>query len=157
NRKRQAVRVEKLYQTIGDRRTDFLHKVSTAIARLSDTIVTEDLNVQGMMQNHHLAKSIADVSWYRFKQMLQYKSEWRGIEFIEIGRFEPSSKMCSGCGSIKHNLKLSDRTYHCNNCGLEMDRGLNAAINIRNMGLIKVGKDIPEFTPVEIATSAELF
>ena len=88
--------------------------------------------------------------------MLTYKMNWRKAELIEIGRFDPSSKMCSNCGSIKGDLKLSDRTYHCNVCGLSLDRDINAAINIRNIGLIKVGKGIPEFTPVESATAAEL-
>ncbi len=92
--------------------------------------------------------------------MLTYKMEWRKVELIEIGRFDPSSKMCSKCGNIKHDLKLSDRIYHCNVCGLSIDRDLNAAINILNMGLIKVGKNVgrgtPEFTPVESATAAEL-
>ena len=75
---------------------------------------------------------------------------------IEIGRFDPSSKICSRCGNTKHELKLSDRVYHCDACCLTMDRDLNAAINIRNIGLIKVGKGIPELTPVESATAAEL-
>ena len=92
--------------------------------------------------------------------MLTYKMEWRKVELIEIGRFDPSSKMCSKCGNIKHDLKLSDRIYHCNVCGLSIDRDLNAAINILNMGLIKVGKNVgrgtPELTPVESATAAEL-
>ena len=137
-------------------RTDFLHKVSTAIAKQYDTIVIEDLNIQGMIQNHHLAKSISDQGWYQFRQMLEYKLKWRDANLITIGRFEPTSKLCSGCGNIKRDLKLSDRMYYCNACGLEMDRDLNASINIRNMGLIKVGKGIPEFTPVESATAAEL-
>ena len=88
--------------------------------------------------------------------MLTYKMEWRKAALIQIGRFDPSSKMCSKCGNIKHDLKLSDRIYRCNTCGLEIDRDLNAAINIRNIGMIKVGKGIPEFTPVESATAAEL-
>ena len=157
NRKKDIVRLQTLYQHLTDTRQDFLHKASTAIAKLSDVIVMEDLNIQGMMRNHHLAKGIGDVSWYRFKRMLEYKAEWRGIEFIEIGMFEASSSVCSRCGWYKRDLKLSDRVFHCNACGLVIDRDLNAAINIRNMGLIKVGKGIPEFTPVEIATSAELF
>jgi len=72
---------------------------------------------------------------------------------VEIGRFEPSSKLCSRCGHLKRDLKLSDRVYHCDVCGLTIDRDLNAAINIRKMGLIKVGLVQPEFTPVEKATS----
>jgi len=157
NRAKQVIRIRKLYQHLTDAREDFLHKASTAIAKQSDTIVMEDLNIQGMMRNHHLAKSIGDVSWYSFKRMLEYKAEWRGIEFIEIGMFEASSRVCSRCGWYKRDLKLSDRVFHCNACGLVIDRDLNAAINIRNMGLIKVGRGTPEFTPVEIATSAELF
>ena len=92
--------------------------------------------------------------------MLEYKLQRRSAELVEIGRFYPSSKMCSECGNIKHNLKLSDRIYHCEVCGLTMDRDLNAAINILHMGLIKVGKNVgrgaPELTPVESATAAEL-
>ena len=156
NRKKQIVKLEKVYQYIRDRRTDFNHKVSTAIAKNYGTVVIEDLNIRGMTQNHHIAKSITDQGWYQFKQMLRYKMEWRNANLIEIGRFDPSSKMCSRCGNIKHGLKLSDRVYHCDVCGLTMDRDLNAAVNIRNIGLIKVGKGIPEFTPVESATTAEL-
>ncbi len=156
NRKKQIVRVQKVHQRIRDARTDFNHKVSTAIAKHYGTIVIEDLNIQRMRRNRHLSKSISDQGWYQFVKMLEYKLKWRGAQLIEIGRFEPSSKMCSRCGNIKHELKLWDRTYHCNSCGLSIDRDTNAAINIRNMGFIKVGKGIPEFTPVESATTAEL-
>ena len=156
NRKKQIVKVQKIHQKIRDARTDFNHKVSTAIAKHYGTVVIEDLNIQGMQRNHHLAKSITDQGWYQFKQMLTYKMDWRKANLIEIGRFDPSSKMCSKCGNIKHDLKLSDRIYRCNTCGLGIDRDLNAAINIRNMGLIKVGRGTPELTPVESATAAEL-
>jgi len=156
NRKKQIVKVKKLYQKIRDARTDFNHKISTAIAKHYGTVVVEDLNTQGMTQNHKLAKSISDQGWYQFRRMLEYKLQWRGGEMIEIGMFDPSSKMCSGCGNIKHDLKLSDRIYHCDVCGLTIDRDLNASINIRNMGLIKVGKGIPEFTPVEIPLAGYL-
>ena len=156
NRKKQIVRVEKIYQQIRDARTDFSHKVSTAIAKHYDTVVVENLNIQGMQRNHHLAKSITDQGWQRFKEMLTYKMEWRKAELITIGRFDPSSKLCSRCGNIKHELRLSDRVYRCSACGFTIDRDLNAAINIRNIGLIKIGKGIPEFTPVESATAAEL-
>ena len=156
NRKKQIVRVRKIHQQIRDARTDFSHKVSTAIANHYGTVVIEDLNIAGMAMNHHLAKSITDQGWYQFETMLAYKMQWRKAELIEIGRFDPSSKLCSKCGSMKHGLKLSDRTYHCDVCGLTMDRDVNASINIRNIGLIKIGKGIPEFTPVESATAAEL-
>ena len=88
--------------------------------------------------------------------MLQYKLNLRKADLKETGRFDPSSKTCSKCGNIKHDLKLSYRTYYCNKCGLIINRDLNAAINIRNIGMIKVGKGIPELTPEESATAAEL-
>ncbi|MEM3895627.1 RNA-guided endonuclease TnpB family protein [Thermofilum sp.] len=156
NWRKQVVKVQKIYQHIRDARTDFNHKVSTAIAKHYGTVVIEDLNIQGMVRNHRIAKSMSDQGWYQFKQMLAYKLGWRRAELIEIGRFEPSSKMCSNCGNIKHDLKLSDRMYHCDVCGFSIDRDLNAAINILNMGMIKVGRGTPEFTPVESATAAEL-
>ncbi len=156
NRKKQILRLQKVHQQIRDARTDFNHKVSTAIAKHYGTVVIEDLNIHGMQQNHHLAKSITDQGWFQLGKMLEYKLGWRKAELITIGRFDPSSKLCSNCGNIKHDLKLSDRNYHCDVCGLAIDRDLNAAINIRNIGLIKVGKGIPELTPVESATAAEL-
>ena len=160
NRRKQIARVRKIHQQIRDARTDFNHKVSTAIAKHYGTVVVEDLNIQGMQRNHHIAKSISDQGWYQFETMLRYKMDWIKAELIEIGRFDPSSKMCSKCGNMKHDLKLSDRIYHCNTCGLTIDRDLNAAINILHMGLLKVGKNVgrgtPEFTPVESATATEL-
>ncbi|PMP73623.1 MAG: transposase [Aciduliprofundum sp.] len=153
NRRKQILKLQKKYRKLRNMRKDFLDKVSTAIAKQYDTIIIEDLNVQGMMQNHHIAKSIGDVSFYAFKEKLKYKAEKYGKNVIEIGRFDPSSKICSRCGNIKHDLKLSDRIYHCNICGLTIDRDLNAAKNIRKMGLIKVGLVQSESTPVEIATS----
>ncbi|PYB67953.1 hypothetical protein DMB44_06590 [Thermoplasma sp. Kam2015] len=87
------------------------------------------------------------------KQKLKWKVEKYGKNIIEIGRLDPSSKICSSCGNIKHDLKLSDRIYHCNVCGLTIDRDLNATKNIRKIGVIKVGSVRSEYTPVEIATS----
>ncbi|MEM3829248.1 MAG: transposase [Conexivisphaerales archaeon] len=145
-----------MYQHIRNAKTDFNHKVSTAIAKHYDTVVIEDLNIQGMMKNHNIAKSIADQEWYQFKQMLAYKLGWRKGELIEIARFEPSSKMCLKCGSIKHDLTLSGRIYHCNVAAYSIDRDLNAAINILSIVMIKVERGIPEFTPVESATLGEL-
>ena len=156
NRNKARIKVATAHEHIANQRMDFHNRVSDSLLKAYDTVITEDLNVSGMMKNHHLAKSITDQGWHQFKTMLQYKMEWREAELIEIGRFDPSSKMCSKCGNIKHDLKLSDRIYHCNACGLIIDRDLNAAINIRNMGFIKVGKGIPELTPVESATAAEL-
>ncbi|MDP8012425.1 MAG: RNA-guided endonuclease InsQ/TnpB family protein [Thermoplasmata archaeon] len=153
NRKKQVLKFQRKYRKLRNMRNDFLDKVSTAIAKQYDTIIMEDLNVQGMMQNKHIAKSIDDVSFYAFKQKVEWKAEKYGKIIIEIGRFDPSSKLCSRCGNIKQDLKLSDRIYHCGVCGLTIDRDYNASKNIRKMGLIKVGLVQSEYTPVEIATS----
>jgi putative transposase len=106
-----------------------------------------------MTQNHHIAKSIGDVSFYSFKRRLELKADKYGKNIVELGRYDPSSKLCSKCGNLKKDLKLSYRIYHCIVCGLIIDRDLNAAINILRIGMIKVGLVQPETKPVEIATS----
>jgi len=90
-----------------------------------------------MMKNHKLARCIADVSWSSFVNMLKYKSEWYGTNLVFIGRFDPSSKMCSCCGTINNKLTLKDRTWTCENCKTTHDRDINAAINIKNFALQK--------------------
>lgn len=90
----------------------------------------EDLNVSGMMKNRHLSKAIAQQTFYEFIRQMKYKCEWKGIQFLQVDRFYPSSKTCSRCGSIKTDLKLSDRTFVCPECGFEIDRDYNAAINL---------------------------
>ena len=124
------------HERIRNRRQDFLHKVSKKIVSENQTIVIEDLNVGGMLKNHCLAKGISSAAWSEFFKMLQYKSDWRGVNLIRIGRFEPSSKMC-GCGYIHRDLKLSDRVWTCPNCGSKNDRDLIAAQNIKKFGLEK--------------------
>ena len=153
NRRKQILKLQREYMKLRNMREDFLDKVSTAIAKQYDTIIMEDLNVSGMVRNHHIAKSLSDVSFYAFKQKLEWKADKYGKNIIEIGRFDPSSKICSRCGNIKHDLKLSDRIYHCDVCGLVIDRDHNASKNIKKIGLIKVGLVQSEFTPVETATS----
>jgi putative transposase len=120
------------------------------------SIVIEDLNVSGLMKNHKLAKSISDCSWSEFVRQLEYKSEWYGVNLIKIGRFEPSSKLCSNCGTINTNLTLKDRTWTCTNCSTEHDRDINAAKNIKSMGLHnqnRVVVDSHELTLGEIRRS----
>lgn len=116
-------------------REQYLHQVSNKIVRENQTIVIENLAVKNMAKNSKLAKSIHDVSWGKFIRMLTYKSEWNGRDLKVIGRFFPSSKTCSNCGTIKEELKLNERTFKCGSCGHEMDRDLNAALNILNEGL----------------------
>ena len=102
------------------------------------------------MKNHKLSKSISDASWHELMRQLTYKAQWNGRHLVKIGRYEASTKTCSICGH-KKDLSLSDRTYDCNNCGLILDRDINAAINIKDWGYKKlIGVVSPEYTPVEI-------
>lgn len=127
-------RIQHLYRRLKNIRLNHLHQTTTAIVKAKPyTIVMEDLNVKGMMKNRHLAKAVAKQSFFEFKRQIVYKCQKYGIELIEVGRFYPSSKLCSSCGAIKTDLKLSDRTYKCD-CGNKMDRDLNAAINLSNYG-----------------------
>ena len=131
---RARLAVAKAHEKVRDCRTDYIHKVTSKIIRENQTVIIEDLNVDGMMKNHNLAKHITSVSWYEFFRQLQYKAEWNGVNLIRIGRFEPSSKMCL-CGAINKDLKLSQREWDCPNCGRHNDRDLLAAINIKRFGL----------------------
>jgi putative transposase len=96
-------------------------------------LVIEDLYVSGMLKNHHLAQAIGDVGFYEFERQLLYKASWYGARVLLADRWEPSSKRCSGCGWIDEDLTLADRTFHCEQCGLVLDRDLNAAINLEKL------------------------
>ena len=154
NRTKIKKKVAKIHRKIERQRDDFTHKISNQLANKHDLIAFEDLNTNGMAKNHHLAKSIMDAAWTKLVQYTTYKAESAGKIVVEVNP-RNTSKKCSNCGNIRE-LKLSDRIYHCDACGLTMDRDVNAAINIRNIGLIKIGRDTPELTPVESATAAEL-
>lgn len=132
---KQKLLVALLHEKISNQRKDFLHKTSTAIVKQFDTICLENLNIGGMVQNSSLSKAISDVGWYEFSRMIEYKCEWYGKNIRYIGRFEPSSKICSNCGAINKELKLSDREWVCSKCSVHHDRDKNAAKNIKNFGL----------------------
>jgi putative transposase len=132
--KKQKLLVAKLHEKIKNQRKDFLHKLSTAIVKQYDTIVVENLNILGMIKNKHLSRAILDVGWGMFISFLNYKCEWYGKNFIQIGRFEPSSKLCT-CGYHNSELKLSDRIWTCPECNQIHDRDVLAAINIKRFGL----------------------
>lgn len=135
NRREKArLKLAKAYEKVTNCRANFIHQVTSRIVRENQTIIIEDLNVSGMMKNHNLAKHISSASWGEFFRQLQYKCEWYGKNLIKIGRFEPSSKMCT-CGYINKELKLSQREWICPNCGQYNDRDLLAAINIKRFGL----------------------
>jgi putative transposase len=145
------LKVAKCHRDITNKRNDFLHKLSTLLVKYYDTICLEDLNVEGMMKNHHLSNSIQSAAWSEFVRQLKYKSDWYGKNVIFIGRFEPSSKTCSKCGYVKSDLQLSDREWVCPKCGEKHDRDVNAAINIRDFALHKqnlIGIENNELKPV---------
>jgi len=138
NRFKQRLKVRKIQNKIRYTRNDFLHKTSNSIAKNYDGIAVEDLNIKGMMKNHCLAKSIGDVSWSEFNRQLEYKCKWSFKYYLKIGRFEPTSKTCSNCGCVQE-MPLSKRIFDCPDCGISIDRDLNASLNIRNIGLNTVG------------------
>lgn len=133
--RKNKIKIARLYNKIANKRNNFLHNVTTSLVNNYDVICIEDLNVSGMLSNHKLAKAISDTSFSMFRSMLEYKCNWYGKELVVIDRFYPSSKTCSKCGWKKEDLTLSDRVFKCENCGIEIDRDLNAAINIQRVGV----------------------
>ena len=129
------LRIARLNEKIVNSRRDFQHKLSNKLTDEYQTICLESLKVRNMMKNHKLAGAIGEASWYSFVNMLQYKGKWKGCDIIQIDQFYPSSKTCSCCNWKKENLKLSERSWICPNCGTEHDRDINAAKNILTYGL----------------------
>ena len=128
---REETKLRKLYARISNIRSNYIHQTThSLVSLLPYRIVMEDLNVSGMMKNKHLNKAIAEQCFHEFIRQMQYKCEWNGIEFVQVDRFYPSSKTCSECGTINQSLKLSDRVYVCDACGLTIDRDYNAAVNL---------------------------
>ena len=125
-------KIYKINRKISNIRTNYIHQITHKLVELlPKRVVMENLNVSGMMKNKHLSEAIAEQGFYRFISYMKYKCEWNGIEFIQVDRFYPSSKTCSCCRKVKKDLKLSDRIFKCE-CGAEIDRDINAAINLKN-------------------------
>lgn len=139
NREKARRQLARIHNKIVNIRSDHLHKVSHDIVKTYQTICLEDLNIRGMLKNHRLAKSIADVSLYELVRQIEYKAEWYGRTVVKIDRWFPSSKMCSACNYVMETLPLSVRTWTCPNCGKRHDRDRNAATNIKNEGNRTVG------------------
>jgi putative transposase len=151
NRNKARIKVARCHERVRNQRLDFLHKLSTKLIRENQAVAVEDLAVKNMVRNHCLARSISDASWGEFVRQLKYKAEWQGKTVLQIGRFEPSSKLCT-CGVINRKLKLSDRVWTCSSCGATHDRDILAANNIKRMGLqLLIGQSMPEFTLAESA------
>ena len=130
NREKQRVRIAKLFERMTNKKDSYIHYVVNKLLQSYDTIFMEDLNVQGMLRNHHLAKAISEVGFSRLKQVLTNKALVNDKQVEFVGRFYPSSKTCSKCGYKKKDLTLSDREWTCPNCGTRHDRDINAAVNI---------------------------
>lgn len=136
NRRKARIKVAKIHERISNQRNDFLHKVSTQLINENQVIVIEDLKVSNMIKNHKLAKSIADVSWSEFRRMLEYKAEWYSREIIIAPSNYASSQLCSNCGNKSSQTKdLSCRTYICAECGMVMDRDINASKNLLKLAI----------------------
>jgi putative transposase len=136
-RQRAKEKVAKIHYRISCARSNALHNTTSAIVgkglpaeQRPSSIGIEDLNVKGMMKNHHLAKAVADVSMGELHRQLTYKAEWAGSKVVQADRFYPSTKTCSVCGAVKESMSLSERTFKCESCGASLNRDLNAAINL---------------------------
>ena len=133
NIQKQKLKVQKLHQRLYNIRTNYINKVISELVKTKPKWITiEDLNVSGMMKNKHLSKAIAQQKFYEFRTKLLAKCNEYGIELRIVDRFYPSSKTCHNCGCVKSDLKLSDRTYHCCECGYTVDRDYNASLNLRD-------------------------
>lgn len=139
NIQRQLLKVQKLHMRLTNIRTDYINKIVSKLVKTKPKFINiEDLNILGMMKNRHLSKAISKQKFYEFRIKLISKCHQNNIEVRLSNRFYASSKTCSCCGSIKKDLKLSDRVYKCSECGLEIDRDLNASINLRDNQIYKI-------------------
>lgn len=129
NREKTKLKLAKAHKRIADVRADNLHKLTTHLAKNHAEVRIEDLNVSGMLNNHCLAGAIADGGFYEFRRQLEYKCQWYGSKLTLIDQWYPSSQICSNCGH-RQKMPLNQRTYDCPNCGISIDRDLNAAINL---------------------------
>ena len=152
NRNKQRVKIAKEFERLTNQKEAYIHSVVNKLLTYYDVVFMEDLNVQGMLKNHKLAKAIAEVGFYRFKQVLTDKANNNYKQVIEVSRYYPSSKACSQCGYKNKELTLNDREWTCPVCGTHHDRDLNAAMNILIEGERIIGVRSTEFTLVEKPT-----
>jgi putative transposase len=133
NRKKAARRLAAQHRKVANQRANTLHQFTSRLAKTKSVVVIEDLNVAGMLTNHHLAQAIGDVGFGEFRRQLTYKAKWYGCQVLVASRWEPTSKTCSHCGWVDEGLTLADRVFRCQACGLALDRDLNAAINLAKL------------------------
>lgn len=166
NKDKARKKLARAHEKLNNKKENYLHAITNRLLDENQVIAVENLNVQGMMANHKLARSIQELSLYRFKSMLQYKAAWMGRDVIEIDRWFPSSKLCSCCGFKNKELELKDREWACAGCGVVHDRDLNAAVNIEVEGrrllaiglneTNKIGLSSPELKPLETTTGRSM-
>ena len=155
NQEKVRIKLAAAHEKLSNKRKDNLHKLTTKLIKENDIICIENLNVKGMTKNHKLAKAIQDASFGTLVNMLKYKAAWHNRRIIEIGRFYPSSKICSCCGHRMDYMGLEVREWTCPVCNEHHDRDINAAVNIMNEGLRildNIGQELPDSKPAEIPT-----
>jgi putative transposase len=138
NRKKTCRKLAKQHAHVTTIRKDVTHKLTTYLCKNHALVAIEDLNVAGMLKNHCLAQAVSDSNFGEIRRQLEYKSAYYGTHLVLVDRFYPSSKTCSGCGYIKPELSLSERTFVCEDCGMVLDRDLNAAINVRMVAVSSI-------------------
>ena len=143
NRNKARIRLAKVYKRINDRKQYYLHSISNSLIDENQVICMEDLNVKGMVKNHNLAESICEMNFGEFRRMLEYKAKWYNRKIVFVNRFYPSSKTCHNCGYVNKSLTLNDRQWVCPQCGEVIERDYNAALNILDEGLRKMGNRVP--------------
>jgi IS605 OrfB family transposase len=147
NRKKLNKQLNKIYTKIRNRKIDNLHKITTQLVKENQIISIEDLDVSEMLSNHKLAKAIQEMNFYEFRVLLDYKCIKYNRNLMIVDRYFPSTKKCSGCGHINHNMTLSDRVFICPICGLIINRDKNASINIDKEG-VRLYNNPDEYTKV---------
>ena len=142
NRHKAKMQLAKVHQRIKNLRKDALHKLSYYVTTRFKTVVLEDLNVQGMLKNRKLSRAIADVGFYELRRQIEYKAKYYGAEIKYANRFYPSSKLCSSCSFKHEGLTLKERVWDCPQCDNHHDRDLNAALNLKQLGLLAVSSTV---------------
>lgn len=146
NRRKATIKLARQHRRVASIRNDYLHKITTYLAKNHGEVVIEDLNVSGMLANHKLASAIADCGFYEFRRQLEYKCQRYGSKLVIADRFYPSSQTCSSCG-YRQKMPLKERVYVCPCCNISRDRDLNAAINLSNWGWLDPEKPVEQVPP----------